>query len=211
MKKRLIALMLAAITLFALAIPAYAAAPKIKETEYEGNGRIEVDFSGKVSYKNVKVTVANAAGKRFTAVIVEKDDDDLTFLVQNLKAGVKYTYVISGVRKGKSGAYGTVKDSFKVPAASGLRIKEVEYDADDRELDIDFNKKVSYKSAKVVVKDADGKTYAARITEKDDDDMEVRVQGLKYGERYTVTVSGVAVRGTKKYETLTAEFAAIDN
>ena len=73
MKKRLISMILVLAAMLALAVPALAAAPIVKETEYEGSGYVDVDFTGRVSYKNVKVTVKNAAGKSLSAQITDKE------------------------------------------------------------------------------------------------------------------------------------------
>ena len=45
-----------------------------------------------------------------------------------------------------------------------------------------------------IVKDSAGKSYTAKILEKDSDEMEVRVSGLKKGTKYTVKVSGVRLK-----------------
>ena len=50
-----------------------SSSPKIEEVDYEGNGRVDVDFYGKVKYKNVKVTVKDTAGKKYTAKVTAKD------------------------------------------------------------------------------------------------------------------------------------------
>ena len=87
-----------------------------------------------------------------------------------------------------------------------VAIKKVKYDSRDQELDIDFNGNVKYKSVKVIVKDASGRKYTARITEKGKDDLEVKITGLKRGKTYTVTVVGVALKsGT--YMTVSKSFS----
>lgn len=192
--KKLITLVLVLTCLVSAAIPAMAATAAIKKTEYEGSGYVEVDFKKDVQYKSVKVTVKDSDGKSYTAKISEKDEDDLTFKVSNIKAGKTYNYTISGVRAGGSGSYGKVSGSFKVPAAKKLSIKELEYDRGDKEMEIEFSGKVEYSSAKVTVKDSSGKSYTAKIIEKENDGMEVRVSGLKKGSKYTVKVSGVRLK-----------------
>lgn len=199
MKKKLFALILAAALLVCAAAPAFAAAPAIRETDYEGKGVVEVEFnSNQVQYRNLKVVVKNAAGKTCPVKILEKDNDDLTFKVDGVQSGARYTYTISGIRAGRSGSFGSAKGSFKTPSDTP-EIKKVEYDAHDRELEIEFATRVQFKSPKVVVKDASGKALAVSKLEKGLDDIEVRVKGLKRGATYTVSVSGVRVYGTGKY------------
>ena len=153
MKKRMITLVLALAMILSLSVNVFAAAPVVEKTEYEGRGYVEVEFTKKVQYKNVKVTVKNAAGKVMTAVITEKDSDDLTFRVSGVKPGAKYTYTISGVRAGRTGKYQSVTGSFKVPKWDPL-IKDIDYDAEDKELEVEFVKRVQYKNLKVTLKDA---------------------------------------------------------
>ena len=203
MKKRLATLLLATILLLAVAVPALAKAPAVKEVEYQGGKTVEVEFAEKVSYRNPKITVKDSDGNKLTAKIVERDSDDLTFTVTGLAPGGKYTFALSGIRAGKSGKYGTVKGSFSVPAK--LAIRKVKYDAADEELDIDFNGRVKYRKVKVTVTDASGRKYAAKIVEKGSDDLEVKVAGLEKGAKYKVTVSGVALKGGK-YTTVSKSF-----
>ena len=115
MKKRFFAAILALVTIMSLAVPAMAAAPEPLKVEYEGRGYVEVEFKSKVQYKNASVTVKDPTGKKLTAKITEKDDDDITFYVKSLKPGTTYSFTISGIRKGQSGSFGTIKGSFKTP------------------------------------------------------------------------------------------------
>ena len=150
MKKRMMAMLLAAVLLALCAAPAMAAAPKIKKTEYEGNGVVEVDFtSRKVTYKSAKVVVKAPGGKTLTAKIIDKDSDDIEFKVTGLAANTKYTYTISGVRAGKSGSYGKVSGSFKTPSNTPA-IKKAKYDKKDKELEVEFATKVQYKGLKEI-------------------------------------------------------------
>lgn len=183
----------------------------IEETEYEGSGYVEVDFKRNVQYKNAKVYVKDSSGKSYKASIKKRDSDDLTFYVKSIKAGKKYTYTISGVRAGRSGSYKKVSGKFSVPAKNKVSIKSIDYDHDDRELEVEFARKVQYKSTKVSVKDSTGKSYSVKILEKDSDSLELRVKGLKLGKRYTVKVSGVRSGGSGSYTSASRTFTAIDD
>ena len=67
MKKRIVSMLLAVLLLALCAMPALAAAPKVKKVEYDGNGVVEVEFTARnVHYKNAKVTVKDSAGKKLT-------------------------------------------------------------------------------------------------------------------------------------------------
>ena len=52
--RKLIALALVVLCMISAAIPAMAASASIRKTEYEGSGKVEVDFKKDVQYKNVR-------------------------------------------------------------------------------------------------------------------------------------------------------------
>ena len=58
---------------------------------------------------------------------------------------------------------------------------------------------------KVIIKDAEGRTYSCRISERDRDGMEIAVKGLASG-KYTVKISGIRLRGDTAYTSITASF-----
>ena len=208
MKKRIVSMVLALAMILSLSVNVFAAAPVIEDVEYEGRGLVEVEFKKDVRYKNVKVTVKNAAGTKMTAKIVDKDEDDLTFFVKNLKPGAKYTFTISGVRAGRTGSYQTVKGSFKVTAKDPF-IKEIDYDRKDKDLEIEFVKRMQYKNLKVTIKDTDGKVVRSRIDEKNAKEIELDILGtMKVGKTYTVTISGIRTGGSGSYTTITSRFTA---
>ena len=188
--KKMFAVLLA-VALLAGMTAALADAPVIKKVKYEGFGYVEVDFRGDVQYNDPAVTVTDVNGQSYAATIYELDDDDLTFNVANIAEGMDYTFTVSGVRGGFSGEYTFVSDAFSVPGAGELVIREVDYDGEDRELEIEFNGRVRYNDLKVAVTDANGNNYDVRLREKDNDSVEVYVKGLSRGGEYTVMVSGV--------------------
>lgn len=208
MKKRIVSMLLAVLLLALCAMPALAAAPKVKKVEYEGNGVVDVDFTTKnVRYKNARVAVKDATGKYLYAKILEKDSDDISFKVTGLKAGKAYTFTITGVRAGLTGTYGMVKGSFKTPSLKPA-IKKVKFDAIDGELEIDFATLVQYKNLKVTVKNALGKKLTIRKIEKDFEGLDLDVSGMIKGKKYTVTVSGVRVKGVGSFTSVSKTFTA---
>lgn len=95
---------------------------RIEEVDYEGNGRVEVEFEGKVKYKNLKLTVKDDRGASYKTSIRKRDNDELDFVIAKVKKGRKYTFTISGVKPRSGGSYGTVKGSVVVPAAGKVQI-----------------------------------------------------------------------------------------
>ncbi len=191
----------------ATAVPAFAS-PKIKEAEYEGNGRVEVDFRTKVKYKNVKVVVTDTKGNKYTTKINRKDNDDLTFTIKKFKKGLTYKYTIKGVKKRNEKKYGQVTGKITIPGNNAAPVvKKFDYDREDNELEIDFKTKVQWKNAKVTITDGK-KNYVVKIKEKDNDGLELKVKKMKYGKRYTYKISGVRVKGNTTYKTITGTFIA---
>ena len=209
--KKWFALLLVTATLIAAALPAMAASASIKKTEYEGSGYVDVDFRSRVQYKSAKVTVRDSSGKTYKANITEKDGDDLTFKTSGISSGKTYTYTISGVKKSGEKSYGTVTGKVTIPAPTTTpKIKEVDYDKNDREVEFDFAAKVQWKGAKVTITDG-SKNYVTRIIEKDKDSIEVKVSKLTIGKKYTYKISGVRVNGANSYKTISGTFIARDN
>ncbi len=76
-------------------------------------------------------------------------------------------------------------------------IERVRYDRKDHELKVVFSTKVRYsKNMRVVVKDAKGNVLKTGKIDRDDNDIEFKVTGLKHGRSYTVIVYGVKARGS---------------
>lgn len=184
------------------------AAPKIKHVSYEGNRKIEVDFKGRVQYKNVKVTVKDPAGKKITAVIRDRDRDDLEFTIKKAQPGKTYTFTISGIRGYGEKNFSKVSGRIYIPKHSGVvPVKSVEYDDKDREVEFEFSSAVQWKSAKVTITSGK-KHYQIRITEKNRKELEVKVRRLKKGTIYRYQITGIRRYNDKKYVTITGTFMA---
>ena len=105
-KKVMVCLMAVVFAIGTAAVPAItkksivnaSSKPVIEEVEYKGNGKVEVDFYGKVQYKNPKVVV-KGNGKSYKARITDLDDDDLDFRSSARKPGQKYKFIIKGIKK----------------------------------------------------------------------------------------------------------------
>ena len=208
MMKRSLSLLLAVLLLTLCAVPALAAAPKVQRTEYEGNGIVEVEFTTEnVRYKGAKVVVKDTAGKKLTATILEKDSDSITFKVKGVKAGKKYSYTISGVRKGNSGSYGKVKGTFTVPSGK-LAIREIEFNPAYDSLEVEFTTLVQFKNLKVTIEDENGDRLPVTNLETFPDELEMDVEGMEDGETYTITISGVRVKGKGSYTSVSQRFMA---
>ena len=181
--------------------------PKIKSVEYQGKGKVEVDFAGNVSWKKAKVTVKDTEGKSYKTTIIEKDRDDISFKVKKAVEGMDYEFTISGISLWKKADYTSVSGTFRIAAAKEVLVERVEYDAQDKEVSFEFQGTVKWKKAKVTIK-AGGKNMVKRVEETSRDEIEVKVKALTPGKKYSYTISGVARKGTKKYQTIKGSFVA---
>ena len=107
------------------AISSFAAAPAIEDIEYKSNGRVEVEFYGKVKYNKAKVSVKDNSGKKYKVTSIKKDDDDINFTIKNFKPGKTYKITISGVKTRTSKKFGKVTGNIKVPAAKKSAKKKI--------------------------------------------------------------------------------------
>ena len=111
------------VMIIAAQLTASAASPAVEEIEYKGKGRVEMEFYGKVHYKNVKVTVKDTSGKKYKVTKVRKDSDDITFSINNYKKGKTYKISVKGVKARGTGSYGTATGKLVIPkAATGKSI-----------------------------------------------------------------------------------------
>ena len=186
--KKIFAIVLVVMAL--LNVSVFADGAVIEKTEYEGMGVVEVDFAYDVQYDNLAVTVQDQNGLDYEVTIWERDDDDLLFKVTGILPDLEYTYAITGVRYGASGSFGAVSGTFSVPANEGTAIRQVEYDAEDREIEVEFFGRVNLRDAEAVITDYDGNEYEVKLREKEYDGFDARVSGLRRGERYTIKVTG---------------------
>lgn len=206
--RKLTAILLAAMI---LTFPALAAAPEVERIEYEGNGFIEMDFLRDVSYENLIIAVRDFSGTEFPVTVFERDDDDLTFRAENLIPGETYEIIVSGIREGRTGDFSSVTGQISIPEAGLPAVRSIEYDAGDRELDVEFVENVDFSGLLLEVTDLNGEVYETRIIENDRDSFEAKVDGLTRGETYLAKISGVSLSGQNDFRTITAEFIARDD
>ena len=130
-------LLLTVMAVFALSLSAMADEAVIRRTDYEGMGVVEVEFTRDVNYKDLQITVLDAQQQPCEVTVLEVDDDDLRFQVENTSAGSEYSFTISGVRAGRSGDYGSVSGSFAVPGNVSVGPEGWVLDGNDLEVERD--------------------------------------------------------------------------
>lgn len=178
------------------AAPAFAKAPAREKTEYEGKGRVEVEFKGNVKYKKPKVTVKDTKGKKYSASIVKRDSDDLTFVIKKYKEGRTYKYTIKGLKKSGTKKYGKVKGTVKIPVAKAVAAPKNVTAANANNIAIADAVKV-YKIVQSTVSKLtcklDGKKYEIEfIAEKSD--------GTLYEFEYEISLTGGVIERDQEYK-----------
>ena len=215
MNRKLLALTMTAALL--LSGTAIAEAPVIESVEYEGQGYVEVEFLQNVRYETPVLTVTNNLGLNIPAELIATDDDDVLFRIDGFNPNQTYSFTLGGVRAGLTGAFESVSGEFTTPDEDLPFIKNVDTDLDDKEIDVEFLGRVRWNDPVVTVRTVpadpadEGEILETRITERDNDGLEVRVKGLKKGEKYVVEVSGVSLYDAESYVTVSREFTAIDD
>lgn len=210
--RTLLCMMLIMMWVMATAIPAMAA-PKVEEAQYQGYGKVEVDFTSDVKFKNVRVTLKDNKGAKYSAANIKRvDSDTMVFTIRNYRKGRTYTYTISGIKRSSDKNFGTVKGTIWVPTATQPpRFKQADYDSDDLEVEIEFRPYVQYKNTRVTITDSSKKNYVVRIVKKGNDSITVKVRKLTIGKTYNFTVSGIRVRGNTGYTSEKGSFVARNN
>ena len=207
LRKKLCALAVLLISLLICGMSA-SAAVKIKSTKYKDKGQVEVNFTTKVRYKNAKLTVKDAKGKKVAAVFTEKDDDDLTFRIRKVKEGSVYSFTVSGIRKLSEKKFGTLKGKIRIPSSKGkVRVKKTEYDTEDQQVEFEFAGIVKWNRPIVSITDGYWE-YAVKIDDKSTDDLEVSVRQLKKGRKYNYRISGICYKNGSAFMTVSGSFTA---
>ncbi len=201
---RLLAAVLAAVMVLGLNMMPAQADARIESVDYEGNGRIEVEFKTPVRYyRTFRVAAHNTAGKQMGTEIIKKGEDELLFRIIGAQPGQTYIFVVNGIRKQGESVKTRITRRITIPKSAGsVKIKRVSYEPEDSNLELGFSDEVEWKNAKITVKSG-STNYVSSITGKSSKGVKIRVKKLTMGTTYTVTISGIRKKGTSKYGTVT--------
>lgn len=187
----------------------------------DSKNKIDVNFKTKVIWNNnASITVTDENGNSYNARITDKDDDDMEFYVDDIKDGQSYTVTIQGIKAYNENAFSSLKVNFETKkqekaVKSNLKVKDVDFDSEDREVSFDFDKLIKAKSnAYIVIKDSNGNTYSDKNSYLicDEDDIELFLdKNLTQGKKYTYSIYGVKQSGSNSYKTITGSFTAWDD
>lgn len=202
--RRLVAAVVAAVLVLGLNVMPAQAEARIESVDYEGNGRIEVEFTTPVRYYNTfRVAVHNTAGKQMGTEIISKGEDELVFRIVGAQPGQTYIFVINGIRKQGESVKTRLTRRVTIPKSAGsVKIKRVSYEPEDSKLELGFSNEVEWKNAKITVRNG-STNYVRSISGKSSKEIKVLVKKLTMGTTYTITISGIRRKGTSKYGTVT--------
>lgn len=184
------------------------AAGSIRNTEYSGDGRVEIEFDSSVSYDDLKVSVSDAQGGQRTVSVLEKGSDELVFAIMDYKAGQTYTYTIEGIKVKDDANSVKLSGDITIPSSYGVvPVKEVVYDQDSHQVEIEFDTRVEWETPTVVITNG-SYNMVTGIDEYEDSEIEVSVEELSKGATYKYTISGVRARNSKgAFGTVSGEFS----
>ena len=97
--------------------------------------------------------------------------------------------------------------NFFLSSKNTVVVKDVDYDIGDREVEFEFKGSVKWKNPTVKITRS-GKNYAKKITDKDSDELEVKVKKLSYGKIYSYRITGVKNKKGSRYVTVKGTFCA---
>lgn len=184
---------------------------------------IDIHFTTKVMWdNNASITsLTDSSGNSYSAKIIDRDDDDLEIYVEGIKDGTNYTAEIQGIKTYNDNSYTNLKVTFETEkqtsnnTKSNLKVKDVDFDREDKEVSFDFDKFIELKSdAYIIIKDSNGNTYSSKNSRIicDEDDIELFLdKNLKQGQKYTYEINGIKENVGNSYETINGSFTAYDD
>lgn len=167
-------------------------------------GKVNISFKQKVTYTDaLKAVIKDEAGNEIACKISKKNKSLLTVSVSGLVKGQKYTLEIEGIL-GKDSAEAVVVK--KVFTAKGMKTQSKVGKAtvqSKKFVVLKMKGSAYYKDATVVVKDGDGKACDAKIVKKAKGNIKVQIDGMKKGQKYTITINGVKTKKEKNFGSIT--------
>lgn len=167
-------------------------------------GKVNISFKQKVTYTDaLKAVIKDEDGNEIACKISKKNKSLLTVSVSGLVKDQKYTVVIEGIL-GKDSTEAVVVN--KTFTAKGMKTQsKVGKASVEKKKFVVLKMKSSayYKDATVTVKDADGKDCDAKIVKKAKGNVKVQINGMKKGQKYTITINGIKTKKEKNFGSIT--------
>jgi hypothetical protein len=152
--------------------------------------------------------VADESGGKRKVSVVEKGSDELVFAIKDYKAGQTYSYTIEGIKVREDADSVKLSGDITIPSSYGVvPVKEVVYDQDSHQVEIEFDTRVEWETPTVVITNG-SYNMVTGIDEYEDSEIEVSVEELSKGATYKYTISGVRARNSKgAFGTVSGEFS----
>ena len=182
---------------------------KVAKVTCTASGKLNVSFKGKVKYSDtIKATITDAEGNEVDCKIRKKNKASMQISVSGLVKGQEYTLTIEGVIAKNTNEPATITKKFTAKGMkTACKASKVTV-AKKKFVTIKMKSKAYYKDATVKVTDAAGNELEAKVVKKAKGNIKVQVTGLKKGEKYTVTITGVKTKKEKNFSSITKTFTA---
>lgn len=181
-----------------------AEAQKVSKVTCTAAGKVNVSFRGKVTYTDsLKVTIVDEEGKVIECKIAKKNKALMSVKATGLVKGQKYTITIEGVLAKNVEEPATITKTF---VAKGMKttckVKTAKV-IGKKFVNIKTSAPAYYKDAVVTVKDSDGNVCEAKIIKKSRSSIKVQINGMKKGNSYTVTITGIKTKKEQNFSSIT--------
>lgn len=176
-------------------------------------GKVNLSFSQTIEWGQDAAAVLTDADRKETNVAISKKGTRSAVIRgEGMVKGQRYTVTISGIRVKGTTEYTTASGAFTAKKLKGSCkaqkiTKKVAVKAKST-IVVKCKGTVQLKDATVTVKDDDQKAYEAKIVGKSKGNIKVRINGLKKGKKYTVTITGVKSKKELNYASVTTTFVA---
>ena len=213
----IVSLLMVLFAAFVLAAPAQAkkrapkapkaVAVKAVKVVCTKSGNVKVKFNTNVAWSpEAKAVITDAAGAELTIKSSKQLRRSALYKVTGLQAGGIYKLAISGIKAEKAEEFTAISRDFSMKSFK-KNIKAKKISSKKKLVSIKFRKKVYYdKEVTVVVTDADGNILQSVLKAKNKKKILVKVIGMKKGVKYTVTITGIKVKKSAAFGSMSYTF-----
>ena len=106
---------------------------KIDYVDYE-DGHLDVIFKEKVKWKNPTVSVKDANGQSYSAMIADTDSESCEIVIHGLPGGTECSFILAGVSVREGRSYGSIKGYFETPEIAEEAEPENSEEEEEQEL-----------------------------------------------------------------------------
>ena len=176
-------------------------------------GKVNLSFSQTIEWSpEAAATLTDADNKTFDVKISKKGTRTAVIRGEGMVKGQRYTATINGIRIKGTEEYTSASGVFTAKNLKGkLKAKKITKKVAVKAkstIIVKCKGTVQLKDAVVTVKDGNNKEYTAKVVGKSKGNIKVRINGLKKGMKYTVTITGVKTKKELYYASVSTTFVA---